>query len=576
MAAATVPDGVRPAWAAEVSALRAAVASRGLPVLLLFVVAAGLIERHAAVAPWASIRWVVVVPILAVATVYVLWLRRGDPTRVVTALLVAAGAALAWTVAQQSESAWQLAVFLLLACAGSGLAPGWVGLLLAAAVAALAAPSVFAGVSLEQQLALRFPALVAAAFGVTLALIVESLLRQAALARAQLDDFQRRAEAANAARSRFVAAASHDLRQPLHALAFLAHGLRQRLKGDAVEETLRRMEQAAQTIDRMFADLLEFSKLDAGAVKLKVEPVPLAAAFETLQTEFLPQARAKGLSLNLYKTDLVCLSDRVALQRVLSNLVSNAIRYTDQGVVQVRAATDGKRVRIQVRDTGVGIPRADQETIFEEFRQVRRDRGGTGLGLAIAKRLCTTLGHRIEVESEPGRGSTFSVTAARAAIPARHAAAAAVDVDVRTTGEPTRLGRPDAAAGSSQRSSVILYVEDDPQVRQAVRPVIESWGYTVVDATDAAEAEAKLSQLISVPDMMIVDHDLRGGETSDHVIAHIRGIYGEAIPSLVVTGNVEAAEGIGPAAAMVKPVDPERLRAAVEAARRAGSKNRRT
>jgi signal transduction histidine kinase/ActR/RegA family two-component response regulator len=365
---------------------------------------------------------------------------------------------------------------------------------------------------------------------------------------------QRRQRALAQGRARYIAAASHDLRQPLHAMSFLARALLDRFAGDReMSVVLRRLEQATSATDQMFRDLLQLAQIDSSSIALKLGEVPLATIFESLQSTHTPVASKKKLVLQFYKTDALVRSDPVALLRILNNLVSNAVRYTDRGSVEVRASRHGSMVQVRVRDTGPGIAAADQAAIFEEFRQLSSGRGGTGLGLAIARRLAQALGHSITLDSTPGKGSTFTLT-----LPG---------VDLAAESMTGGLTKP-------AQEKLILFVENDEDVRKAVRPVMESWGYSVIDATNGVEAEERLSALMTVPDVMIVDQDLGGGEVADDVVRRIRQAYGEAIPSLVVTGNMTTAAQGEQLSTLHKPVDPDELRKAVERARRAARQDK--
>lgn len=375
---------------------------------------------------------------------------------------------------------------------------------------------------------------------------------QRAVARIRL---ARRDHALAEARARYIAAASHDLRQPLHALSFLSRAVAERHRGEReLGQALRRIEQAAEASDRMFKDLVQLSQIDTTRLSLKLVEQPLTATFEALQSTFTPRATKKGLALQIYKTDLSVHSDAVALLRILSNLMSNAVRYTDHGLIELRAARVGDSVQIRVRDTGPGIAAEHREEIFEAFRQLRRDRGGAGLGLAIARRLADALGHALTLESEPGKGSAFTLT-----VPAAGPA----------TGPPT-LGAITTRGPGEER--LLLFIDDDRDVRAAVKPVMESWGYTVVDAASGIEAEERLSALMTVPAVMVVDHDLSDGESAHDVVRRIREMYGASIPSLVVSGNPDTRPLDDGAPALLKPVDPRRLRAAVETARRSAAR----
>ena len=352
------------------------------------------------------------------------------------------------------------------------------------------------------------------------------------------------------ARARYIAAAGHDLRQPLHALTYLAQALLDRQPPQGGErELLRRLVQAAGSTDRMFQDLLQLAQIDSTRLTLSYGRVELAGLFDSLQTTFLPQARRKGLVLEVYRTDEAVQSDAVALMRILNNLVSNAIRYTSSGLVEVRARERYGKVLISVRDTGPGIAPEDQPSIFDEFHRLRPRPSGTGLGLAIVRRLASALGHELAIRSAVGKGTRFSLQLERA--------------------EPLA---PDASQAVQRpiEERLILFVDDDSEVRRAVRPVMESWGYTVVDAGSGEEAEEKLAELMTVPAVMVVDHDLAGGESAQSVVQRIRRAYGKDIPSLLVTGNPESQPLDGAEPPLLKPVAPAQLRAAVERTRRDG------
>lgn len=423
---------------------------------------------------------------------------------------------------------WSLELLFVLLLAGSQplLVPG---LIACALLWALYAALLWSGQNAASvQAADHLRLLQAVVVGSGIGLVLGRLARAEFAARRTLIAHRDRFERIRQSRARFIAAASHDLRQPLHAVAFLSQALRARLKDPPAETVLRRLEQAAQTTDHMIRDLLELTKLDAGAVELRLQPVPLRPLFESVHSEFTQAARSKGLTLHVYKTDLVCRSDPLALQRVVSNLVSNAIRYTDTGLVYLRAEAADAQVRIRVRDTGIGIAPEDRAHLFEEFHQVRKDRGGTGLGLAITRRLCDALDHRLEVESVPGAGSAFTVIVPQLV---RAVESAAHKPDAPAAPPTEWLA---ARAAQPLAGSMVVLVDDDSERRGAVRPVIESWGATVVDAASGAEAEEKLSGILTTPDLMIVDGAMAAGETSDEVIARLQDAYGSVIPSLVV------------------------------------------
>lgn len=465
------------------------------------------------------------------------------------AALLLLGAAAAWSAVTATASQPLLALYLgFIAATGRS----WLqrALLLGAVFALLSFAAGASGLPMPERVTLLGGLAVAVAIGALMSQRLEAALAQR-LRRFWLrrTDMSRRRALAEG-RNRHLAAASHDLRQPLHALSFLARALRHRLRDDrAMTVTLRRLEQSIDATDQMCRDLLQLAQIDSNSISLKLVDVPLAIVFEALQSTFTSQAAKKGLTFQIYKTDITVRSDPVALLRILNNLVSNAVRYTDRGLVEIRALGQGGSAQVRVKDTGPGIAVEDQPLIFEEFRQLKSAREGTGLGLAIARRLADAMGHRIGIESTPGKGSTFAITLGMVDPPQVPPA-----TDVAATNLPAE-------------ERLILFVENDPEVRKAVRPVMESWGYTVLDAATGVEAEERLSALMTVPAVMVVDHDLGGGERGDDVVKRIREVYGEAIPSLVVTGNLSTEEGVH-RAMLHKPVDPNRLREAVERARR--------
>lgn len=472
------------------------------------------------------------------------WLRH----LVTDAALLLLGAAAAWSAVTATASQPLLALYLgFIAATGRS----WLqrALLLGAVFALLSFAEGPSGLPMPERVTLVGGAAVAVAIGALLSQRLEAALAQR-LRRFWLrrTDLSRRRILAEG-RIRHLAAASHDLRQPLHALSFLARALRERFRDDReMTVTLRRLEQSIGATDQMCRDLLQLAQIDSNSISLKLVDVPLAGVFEALQSTFTSQAAKKGLTFQIYKTDITVRSDPVALLRILNNLVSNAVRYTDRGVVEIRALRQGGSAQVRVKDTGPGIAVEDQPLIFEEFRQLKDARGGTGLGLAIARRLADAMGHRIGIESTPGKGSTFAITLGVVDPPQMPPA-----TDVAATNLPAE-------------ERLILFVENDPDVRKAVRPVMESWGYKVLDAATGVEAEERLSALMTVPAVMVVDHDLGGGERGDDVVKRIREAYGEAIPSLVVTGNLGTEEGVD-RVMLHKPVDPTRLREAVERAR---------
>ena len=361
-----------------------------------------------------------------------------------------------------------------------------------------------------------------------------------ALSQARLE-----AEQADRAKSRFLAAASHDLRQPLNAMSLFLGVLQSHVdaKGAGV------LQQAQSSLDAMielFNALLDLSKLESGAVEAEVGPVPASSLLERLRTDFAGVARAKGLDLRVVPSRSLLRSDGPLLERILRNLVSNAVRYTESGRVLVGCRRRGGALRIDVYDTGPGIRAEDQSRIFEEFTQLanpaRQRRGGHGLGLAIAKRTADLLGHPIEVAGTPGRGSRFSVT-------------------VPLAGEPSGA-TPAAPAGADAAGPVrgmrkrVWVIEDDPLVSVAMALALRELGCEVVSLENAAAAVAlaegaaeRAAGGVPPPDLVISDYRLPGGMDGVAVVGAIRERFGAAVAACIVTGD--PADDIGPLASRV-------------------------
>ncbi len=265
------------------------------------------------------------------------------------------------------------------------------------------------------------------------------------------------AETANRAKSQFLAAASHDLRQPLHAMGLFAAALAARARDPETKPLVASIHASVEALEGLFAQLLDLSRLEAGALRPEQAPVALDPLFARLLADFAPQAAAHGLALRVVPTSCCVGSDPVLLERILRNLLANALRYTRSGGVLLGARRQGHAVRIDILDSGVGIAPADRERIFEEFVQLgsaprHADGRGMGLGLAIVRRLCLLLGHRLDLGSTPGRGSRFSVTAPRTGIRGKHRGAR-VPHRPRARGPHHRRRRSRIAACSSSTTT---------------------------------------------------------------------------------------------------------------------------
>ncbi len=353
------------------------------------------------------------------------------------------------------------------------------------------------------------------------------------------------------AKSRFLASASHDLRQPVHALGMFVGALRShRLPARSVS-LIDQIDGSIGALDSLFTSLLDISKLDAGVVEHQVSAVAVEPLLARICRDLEGEAAAKGVALSMCRTRLAVRSDPVLLERIMRNLIGNAVRYTERGEVLVGARRRGGKVSLEVLDTGPGIPVDQQEAIFEEFYQLAnpdRDRSkGLGLGLPIVRRLTAILNHRLELTSEPGRGTAFRVYAPRTALP--------------------RLTEPDFSGGyADSRSALILAIDDEQAIRVAMTELLKSWGHRVIAVGGGDEAIAALARA-PTPDLIICDYRLRGRENGLEVIRRMRAAMGSMVPAILVTGDT-APENIRQALAgghplLHKPLSHARLRAAV-------------
>ncbi len=371
----------------------------------------------------------------------------------------------------------------------------------------------------------------------------------------------RQLELANLARSRFLAAASHDLRQPLHTLSLYSAALKLHAPDGATGEIAIHINKALASLSALVDSLLDISKLDAGAVQPEPQNVSLKTLIERIEADYRPLANGKGLEFHVVAPDLLVESDPVLLGRLVRNLVDNAFKYTAAGNVTLAAETDGSRVRISVRDTGPGIPAAERERIFEEFYQIgnpERDRvQGLGLGLAIVQRLAHLLGLELQLESEPGRGSTFSVTVPPAA--ERRAA-------------PRAPAAPDEAAPRVLDGARVLVIDDEPSVRAGMRALLEQLGCRVAVCSGYADAERLIDQ-DGLEDVHVIvsDFRLRQHESGIDTVRRLRARLGD-VPALLVSGDT-APERLREAQSsglplLHKPVSADKLMEAMLAALR--------
>jgi signal transduction histidine kinase/DNA-binding NarL/FixJ family response regulator len=371
----------------------------------------------------------------------------------------------------------------------------------------------------------------------------------------ELGRLYRQLEAANLAKSRFLAAASHDLRQPLHALNLFVAQLRAETDPAERSRVTAQIDAAVTAMNDLFNALLDISKLDAGALAPELTTFPVAHLLKQLETTFAPAAREKGLRLRFVPTAAWVRSDFILLQRILLNLVSNAIRYTARGGVLVGCRRRGPQLRIEVWDSGIGIPEDQRENIFREFYQVvdpersRRGRPGLGLGLAIVDRLCRLLDHRLELTSTPGRGSRFAVSLPWVAAPQ----------------ESIEHSIAPKAKSDPVSGKLVVVIDDDALALDAMRGLLRRWGCFVVGAESESSALASLAGDDHRPDLIISDYRLADGRTGIEAIQRLRSALGARIPAFLVTGDI-APERLREAGAnglhlLHKPVEPMALRA---------------
>ncbi|WP_292933946.1 AAA family ATPase [Noviherbaspirillum sp.] len=325
--------------------------------------------------------------------------------------------------------------------------------------------------------------------------------------------------------TRFLAVASHDLRQPMHALnlylgAFVNYDL-----PEPVRPLLADVRQCAQILNDMFLALLDISRLDARVVQPHQEVFPIASLLARIRVEFEPQARAKGLCLRVAPCTAFVHSDRSLVERILRNFVTNAVRYTERGTVLVGCRRQGRRLRLAVYDTGIGIAPDEQRAVFDEFYQAGnrgRDRAnGLGLGLAIVRRLARLLSTPLTLVSKPGQGSMFSIDLPQAARPGKTLAQSAV---------PLR-------AQAELADKFVLVVDDEKTILDAMRVLLQQWGCIVLTATSGQDALQQLGSIRKIPDGMICDYRLLDGETGLHVVQALHVEFNEPIPALLITGD---------------------------------------
>ncbi|HET9446539.1 MAG TPA: hybrid sensor histidine kinase/response regulator [Steroidobacteraceae bacterium] len=363
------------------------------------------------------------------------------------------------------------------------------------------------------------------------------------------------AEQANAAKSRFLAAASHDLRQPVHALSLFVAAMRPRTMDEEARELLDHIDDSVRAMSGLFGGLLDISRLDAGVVEVNRGPVAVQPLLERVCHDFEVLANAIGLQLVLHECSLSVMSDALLLERILRNIIANAITYTDRGRVVVGCRRRRGNLSIQVWDTGRGIPAHEQEHVFQEFYQLgnpERDRTkGVGLGLAIVRRLTQLLGHTLTVRSELRKGSMFAVSTPYA------------DEAAAVTAQTGEFSAPFLAHGYG----LILVIDDEMAIQIAMKSLLESWGYEAITAGSCDEMLERIATHRTAPRLIISDYRLRDNASGIDAIERLRSEYNDEIPGMLITGDT-AADRLKEAQEsgfllLHKPVPNHRLRASI-------------
>ncbi len=370
----------------------------------------------------------------------------------------------------------------------------------------------------------------------------------------QLQQAKSQADQANLSKTRFIAAASHDLLQPLNAARLFVSALADLEQPAGNIELVENIDVALASVEDLLSALLDISKLDAGAVTPEVTDFPLRGILAPLATEYAAVAAERGIDLKVVGTGAVVRSDMRLLRRIVQNFLSNALRYVQGGRVVVGCRRTGDGIRIEVWDNGPGIPRDKIAEIFQEFRRLDtpvtkgRDRG-MGLGLAIVDRVARMLDHPVTVRSEPGRGSVFAVTVPR--------------------GTERRAVRPASVAARPMTNRLagtsVLVLDNEPAVVAGMEALLRGWACDVVSATNGDEALALLSGMPQPPDLLIADYHLDDGALGVNEVARLRAACGRILPAVIVTANrtPELADEAKAAGCLVlnKPVKPAQLRA---------------
>jgi two-component system, sensor histidine kinase len=349
------------------------------------------------------------------------------------------------------------------------------------------------------------------------------LLRQLQIQTQAAERARFSAENANSGKTRFLAAASHDMRQPLQSVSLLADALQAEPLTPTAERLLASMREAATSMGELMDELMDYSRIDSGTLQAEFRSFDLAPLLIRIEAEFAPLAAQRGLRLHVRSRPLRVLSDPRMVERIVRNLVSNAVKYTASGGVLVGCRLRGKQVRLEIWDSGIGIPNDKQDDVFREFYQLdnpeRDRRKGLGLGLAIVDGLVRLLGQRLQLRSIEGKGSLFSV---------------ALPLD--TTQQARTEIRPPALPVLPQNISRVLVIDNEPIIQQAMSALLAAWGCKPIAAESLEDA---LAQLDSAPDAILADYRLLEGRTGIEAIEGVRRHFNVDIPAAVITGDTD-------------------------------------
>jgi Na+/proline symporter/signal transduction histidine kinase/CheY-like chemotaxis protein len=381
----------------------------------------------------------------------------------------------------------------------------------------------------------------------------ETLERRVRERTSELERAKAEADAANLGKTRFIAAASHDILQPLNAARLFTSALVEKTRGSQSAELVSNVDASLEEVEEILGALLDISKLDAGAMKAEFTEFPVNDLLSALERDFAPAAAARKLTLRVVPCRLWIRSDRKLLRRVLQNLVSNAVKYTLSGGVVVGCRRRGSAISIEVHDSGVGIPESKQKLVFREFERLGQDKGnepGLGLGLAIVERMAKVMKHKLSMRSELGRGSVFSI---------------AVPVAAIQGGSRTEPVRKPAAISAPLKDAVVLVVDNELPIVRGMETLLGNWGAQVISATDAQGALSAATK-DRPPDVIVADYHIEH-EDGLELIEAIRRKLGRRVPAILVTADrsdkVRAAALAADVQYLRKPVQPAALRAAL-------------